>query len=787
MPDGVTLDERNMELLRDGSRQRRRGLELESGEATLELPDALDSSDKQSVGRWRAAGGDPTANFVCAKIKDSVHFWTDDETLADGKNDTRLILSNFITTGTQADLDNNPVTFSQGADFLVISGRFIETILVEYDATADNFTASAVSYLFRDYRGIDDGTSTVLSPVNLTSEHNYNLQIRGWPKGDITQYQSDKAAYPSKAMIWHKGYQRIDTTTGLEPTDGIKTWSSDKLIAEQFGHADAPMGALFLNPFDTTEAHDTAAALWGNIGFTDDAASPTMAITMTVDQAHTLIVNDTVVISGHEALFQYLDPEPGPPITREESFSLDGSYNVDAQTATTFTFDITLPVGFDGWNTRMFRNGTSFESGNDLPKSDGYTTNERFAVSTFHEGRLFSMGARHTALMDQVFFSKIVNNVSDAGKCYQDADPTNPDINSLLPTDGGVIDIPGMGIPLHAISEGGSLFIFAENGVYAISGGQRGFFTADGYSVNRIEGAPGCVAADGVVKTDAGMLYVSEAGLYLVSSVQQGFSFKLQAKNITRDTIQKLWNQLDSAVLGRMKLRYEDALQRVHVLYQSTKSIEVNRYDRELIFDIALAAWMPMQYPQASAGGFITDSFPVYLSTNAEEHGRMKYFVITNTRANLEICDKNQAGYDDWDDSQILPYLTAAYDNLKDFQRKKYAPVLHVWMRRTEGNFDGGAPPVATNVSSVLITARWDFTDNTTAGKSGTQFEAYKHLRAFTPAGASDPYDDGVPIIVTRNKLRGHGRVLHLRFDGAADKDFHLLGWNVLYKGKRRQ
>ena len=64
--------------------------------------------------------------------------------------------------------------------------------------------------------------------------------------------------------------------------------------------------------------------------------------------------------------------------------------------------------------------------------------------------------------------------------------------------------------------------------------------------------------------------------------------------------------------------------------------------------------------------------------------------------------------------------------------------------------------------------------------KIGSQKETYRHLRAFVPSGASDV--DGYPVVVTRNKIRGRGRVLQLRFDGAATKDSHIMGFTTNYK-----
>jgi len=145
----------------------------------------------------------------------------------------------------------------------------------------------------------------------------------------------------------------------------------------------------------------------------------------------------------------------------------------------------------------------------------------------------------------------------------------------------------------------------------------------------------------------------------------------------------------------------------------------------------------------------------------------------------------------------------AGYDNIGEFQRRKQAPIITVFSRRTEtGYVDNGGDWDAVNESSTLMTALWDWTelkqwdvpsapvaqetfDGTSgnhgvSGKIGSRNEVYRHVRGFVPLAADDV--DGYPVVVTRNKVRGRGRVLQLRFEGAATKDSHIIGWATNYK-----
>lgn len=88
-----------------------------------------------------------------------------------------------------------------------------------------------------------------------------------------------------------------------------------------------------------------------------------------------------------------------------------------------------------------------------------------------------------------------------------------------------------------------------------------------------------------------------------------------------------------------------------------------------------------------------------------------------------------------------------------------------------------------TNESSILMQARWDWADNTVSGKWGTERQVYRKARAFVPPDdhPDGPLDDGVPIVVCRNKVRGRGRCLHLKFTCEPGKDAHILGWTINY------
>lgn len=80
---------------------------------------------------------------------------------------------------------------------------------------------------------------------------------------------------------------------------------------------------------------------------------------------------------------------------------------------------------------------------------------------------------------------------------------------------------------------------------------------------------------------------------------------------------------------------------------------------------------------------------------------------------------------------------------------------------------------------SCKMKALWDFATSANTGKHTEGREVYRYnSRRLSNAG--DIEDDyGFSVIETRNKVRGSGKALVLRFEATDDRDFELLGWGM--------
>lgn len=83
------------------------------------------------------------------------------------------------------------------------------------------------------------------------------------------------------------------------------------------------------------------------------------------------------------------------------------------------------------------------------------------------------------------------------------------------------------------------------------------------------------------------------------------------------------------------------------------------------------------------------------------------------------------------------------------------------------------------NVSSCLVQAQWEWCTSDDSGRWGQQFQAYRYRHLFMEQDESATISLGYSVITTRNKLRGKGRALSLKFTSEPGKDLQLLGWSI--------
>ena len=216
----------------------------------------------------------------------------------------------------------------------------------------------------------------------------------------------------------------------------------------------------------------------------------------------------------------------------------------------------------------------------------------RPTATAFHAGRVFYGGANVAGYNTKIYFSQILERDSQVQDCYQANDPTDEDLRDLLPSDGGVIVIPGMSELYHMVSLGQSLFLFARNGVWQITGSEGIGFRANDFSVNKISGVP-AISNMSFVEVEGVPIWWNSSGIHTIAVDQMGSG---SVKSLTEETIQEFYDKIPQENKKFAKGAYDPLLQRVQWLYRSTETDDIEQqyiYDRILNLDTRTGAFYP--------------------------------------------------------------------------------------------------------------------------------------------------------------------------------------------------
>jgi hypothetical protein len=806
-PEGVTVDEENMEIMRDGSRRRRRAIADETGGVRFDTSEVNDlgAFARTNVFQWESPGGDTSATIQVVKLGGTVHFYDDSETLSANKRTFTISLMDWATTDEINDVIGQPVTFASHQGVLFISGKYVSPLYVEL--VDGSLQITEIPLRVRDFSGIPDEVALNVKPTTLTSSHEYNLLNRGWKTGSATtdgylRFFADTGYYPAKNMIPWMGYSKKAesgkniSNSEFNPSDWTKSYSSSKLEAEVFGEASAPQGHILINPFNTSYgtigsglgAQDATVTLleseWDTTGF--------IKVTMTLPLPHSIVPGDQVEVTGGYVTWYDGPGDVGGTV------EMTGVY--DARPGTTgATLVIRIPVAKFVYNNAYDNPGLMTWTGPTTAGTDpilnevtGVVTDLRPTAIAFFAGRIWYAGLDSAPFTDTVMFSQIVlNSVTDYekyGRCYQAGDPTDEFRSMVVPSDGGTIQVPGLSGVRALVPLQNSILVMSATGVYEITGG-RAPFSANNFSVRKLSDVD-CLSAAGIARTDFGIAYTSSRGLYtIITSETTGL---LTSNPMIDATLRTYWNALPDGVQAEVQIVYDYALQKLYVLHgwDYDGTFHRDRYERALVFDVRNSGWYPISlpYPVSNLGIWIKGALITRAGDGANDNKKVKFIASVQDIgvSAVAIMDMDHTFYYDADGRQPIPYLITAYDGIggaevpKDFAHKRQAPVVHVYSRRTETGVDGNGALV--NSSSVFVEPRWDFTDTNLTGRASAPQQAYRTQSMFL----GSPTDNGQPVVISRLKVRGRGKSLHFKFYGEADKDFHLLGYAIYYKIGRR-
>lgn len=445
------------------------------------------------------------------------------------------------------------------------------------------------------------------------------------------------------------------------------------------------------------------------------------------------------------------------------------------------------------------------------------TTVASYASRVFYSGissTIINGDAKSPNYSGYIFFSQVVTTNDKLGKCYQEADPSSPNISDLIDTDGGTIQIPEVTRIIKLVSTQSSLLVFAENGIWEIFGDTGGFI-ATSFQLSKVSSV-GISNAKAVVEASGAIFYFAKAGIYVLSPDPTSGRYK--AESISLLSIQTLYNNLSEIAKNNAKGFYDEKENRIRWLYNDLNTYSnttfVNRYNRELILDLTLKAFY-LHSVAYTNGHYITDyvDIPGYSTTTINEDVYVgvdsvlvgtetvqieaysllakasQFSFLTFIGTSFTLSKYNNRLFKDWYTANGVginysSYLITGYELFGEVMRFKQIPYILFYFEKTEDGFTTvGDTLQIDNPSGCFVQAQWNWTDSINSGKWGTQFQAYRFNRNYIPSGPSDTFDNGDKVIVTKNKLRGSGRSLSLKITSEEGKDMKLLGWALTNTG----
>lgn len=728
-----SLDEQNFILNRNGSRQRRRGMDFENGFSKITTNVVAPASGEAAFSSfdWTNAGGDADKMISVIQVGNEIRFFD---------LDTTPISSSLIHTKTYSTVSVDTVfSYAVVDGLLVVATGLKEFSVFEFDGTSTVTETTDILYI-RDLFGVDDGLRSLSNienrPTSLTDTHLYNLRNQTWalPRVDgnnetvqdpITSFYAQGSSYPSNS-------DSVTPYLHADPNDGdnrtIERFFSEELFKNPPGSTASAIGYFIIDAMER-----------GASRITEEAA---------LRARHSLNFSVTTLPE---------DKTPGGPSVVTEFAGR---------------------VWFGGFSA-------SLENGDDKsPRMSSYLLFSRFVQDSSDINKCYQGGDPTTAVnpdlidtdggfirIDGAYGIKKLVNVGQHllviatngvwrvfGGNDSGFNSTNYVVSKITSNGcrgtGSIVELEN------------TVAYWGDDGIYSVAPNEFGDWAATNITQSTIQSL-----FDEINIEDKALVQ----GLYdkFERKIRWVYKNRLSQTDETEELVFDL----------NLKAFYKNVIKQLSVasIPRVVSLFKQQPYQLTTGTDNIVAA-----SDNVIAG---TDNVVEDINDRVTVTRQLGYVIITDLSPTIKFTfgvyrnnnfkdyfSSNSVGVD------AAAFLVTAYVSGDDYQRDKQVPYLSCHFKRTEDGFEdvGGGDIQATNQSSCKVQARWNWADSATSGRWGEEFQAYRYRRHYIPADASDPFDYGFEVISSKSKLRGKGKVLSLKFSTEPDKDLHLYGWSML-------
>lgn len=404
----------------------------------------------------------------------------------------------------------------------------------------------------------------------------------------------------------------------------------------------------------------------------------------------------------------------------------------------------------------------------------------------FFAGRVWYGGVDAQGFSTTVYFSQVLTDISYAGNCYQQNDPTNEYLFDLLATDGGTIEILEVGSIIKLVPMQTSVLVFSTNGVWSISGNQGIGFTPSDFTVRKVSSIP-ALSAGSFVDFEGMPVWWNNDGIYAVTGANAAGAVTIES--LTETTIKTFYNSIPVDNKANAKGYYNPLTRQIQWLYRSYTADTVTEkyeYDKALFFNATTKAFYVWTFPNKAVtiNGLVSFKTPGtdirktytlddYGKPALDSHGEPVYTLEYQTSLKASVF-KYLVSSHQGSDFKIT--FAEEWDaDYADFQSLDNTGADYISYFITNGDMDGEAQRRFQNNyifvyakpnSEINLQAYWDYAHSVTSGDySPIQKLTYIDMKR-------DHYFKKV-------KIRGAGRALQLKFSSVSGKPFDMSGWST--------
>ena len=730
-PENASLDEDNFVLSRDGSRQRRQGIDYESGFSLSSnvLTSTIDNL-AISVSIWNNVNNNPDTNFLVIQIGTGVHYYLYDSTdISANKKSFTTDLTTYEVAGATSQFGESPIQTTVGNGRLIIVSEDTEIFMVEHDPDMGTITETQIDLKIRDFIGIDDGFEIEDRPISLTDSHEYNLKNQGWhsdilnagspddPQDPIEYTNSQNGWYPSNSDIW------------FSSKNAENYYSAANLEKFTIPSTPAPKGHYILDAFN--KDRETASGISGIESLTEDKRPTTTEFFAGRVWYSGVSISNLENLSG--AIYY--------------SQLLGSSYNITDE----------LGACHQGADPTA-------EAVSDLIATDGGV------IYIPESGVIYSIIAIQQSLL--VFAD---NGIWQIGSGPSTSVASK---SSFSATEYSVNRITGIGVvnTNSIVRVEGTVFYWSDGGIYVLTPDKvTGNLSAQNISSQTIQSFYNEIP-NSAKDFSHGVYDQGEKKVYWFYSDDSSFDGVTNRYKYNRSIIFDLTLQSFNPYTIEELDTYSPFIAGVFRTSETNAGTSTQNMVEEGILMEEFG-----------------DQMIISVASRDNANAQIKYLVVTPQTDDLNykytFAELNDNTFYDWLTADITnntgisfsSFLDAGYEIIDDAMRDKQALFLFSYFDRTETGYtiDGNGNIAFDNPSSCQVQTKWEWSDHENSGRWGTQFQAYRLKRNFIPDSSSDPFNYGFPVVVTKSKLRGKGRALNLRFESEAGKDMKLLGWSI--------